>query len=167
MKKLILLPILLFSFDFKQAFKEKKYAQICVYGKKHIQKIKDENVLSLIGLSCAKSDYFIYLPYVINNLKLTKKGRKNSLYFSILFFEKKLLQAYLFDNIDISYYQFPMVNHPISIVYTNIYNKNFTKKNGVIIVKYKDKIYKIYTKGRNFYIDEYKNNKLIKKHWYQ
>ena len=166
---ILILPIFLFSFDIKKEYLAQNYKNVCLYGINNVQAIKkDENLLSLIGLSCVKSDYFIYLPAIINNLKYTKKGRKNSIYFSILFIEKKLLYSYIMDNIDLSIYKLPLINHPISIVFNNIKNKNFTKKNNLIIINYKNIIYKIYKDKENkLYIDIYKNNQLQQRHWYR
>ena len=169
MKKLLLIPIFLFSFDFKQAFKEKKYKEICLYGNKYLYKIKNnEDTLSLVGLSCVKSDYLNYLPFIINHLKFSKKARENSIYFSLIFFDKKLLISYMVDNLDLSYYKLPLIKHPISIVLTNIINKNFTKENNTIIIKDNNKIYKVYkTNDNKVFIDIYENNNLISSHWYR
>jgi len=169
MKFLLLIPIFLFSFNIKNEYLSQNYKDVCLYGIKNFKKIKkDENLLSLIGLSCVKSDYFIYLPAIINNLKYTKAGRDNSVYFSILFVEKKLLYSHILDNTDISYYNFPLIDHPISIVFNNIVNKNFKKENNIIIIKYKNKIYKVYKNNeQKIFIDIYQNNQLISQHWYR
>jgi len=169
MKFLLLIPIFLFSFNIKEQYLTQNYKDVCLYGVKHFTEVKkDENLLSLIGLSCVKSDYFIYLPPIINYLKHTKEARDNSIYFSILFVEKKLLYGYIMDNTDISYYKLPLINHPLSIVFNNIVNKNFIKENGIIIIKYKNIIYKVYRDNENkLFIDEYTNNQLIARHWYR
>jgi len=166
---LLIIPIFIFAFNIKQEYLSQNYKNVCKYGVANINKIKkDENLLSLIGLSCVKSDYFIYLPKIINNLKYTKTGRKNSIFFSILFLEKKLLYSYMKDNINLSYYKFPLINHPISIALNSIINKKFTKKDNQIIIKYKNKIYKIYMNKENkMFIDVYQNNNLIQRHWYR
>ena len=169
MKKLLLIPVFLFSFDFKQAFSEHRYKEICLYGNKHLYKIKNnEDTLSLVGLSCVKSDYLIYLPYIINYLKFSKKARENSIYFSLIFFDKKLLISYMVDNLDLSYYRLPLIDHPISIVLTNIINKNFTKEDDKIIIKNDNKVYKVYkTSDNKVFIDIYENDNLISSHWYR
>jgi len=169
MKILLLIPIFVFGFNFQQEYKKHEFKKICLYGANHFQEIKhNEDTLTLVGLSCVKSDYFIYLPHIINNLKHTKKARLNSIYFSILFIEKKLLISYILDNIDISYYRFPKINHPISIVINHIIKRDFKKDNGKIIIKDKNSLYKIYKNDENkIFIDIYQNNQLISSHWYR
>jgi len=171
MKKILLfiIPFLLFAFDIKKEYLGKNYKLVCKYGTKNFYKFKhNEDLLSLIGMSCVKSDYFIYLPNIINALKYTKQGRNNSLYFSILFLEKKLLYSYMMDNVNLSYYKLPLINHPVSIVITNLIKKKFKKKNDIIIIKDNNNIYKICKdKDMKVYIDIYKNKQLVESHWYR
>ena len=170
MKKLFLIvPLLLFSFDYKKQFQRHNYKKICVYGHNHFQKIRNnEDILSVVGLSCVKEDYFIYLPPIITQLKYSRKSRDNAIYFSLLFFEKKLLISYMIDNLDLSYYRFPIINHPVSIVVSHLIKKDFYKKNGKIIIKVGNKVYKVYkNREKKVFIDVYKNGKFIKSHWYR
>ena len=169
MKKLLLIfPIFIFAFNIKKEYLAHNYESVCKYGMNHLNK-KDENLVSFIGYSCIKSDNLFYLPIIINNLKYTKEGRKNSIYFATLLLEKKLLSSYILDNTNITYFRFPLLDHPISIIITNIINKNYKKENGKIIVNYKDKIYKVYGDINNskVFIDVYQNNNLIETHWYR
>jgi hypothetical protein len=169
MIKWLLIPIFVFGFNFKQQYINQNYKEICKYGVSHFQEIKkNEDTLSLVGFSCVKSDQLLYLPYIINNLKYTKRARANSIYFSVIFLEKKLLIANIIDDLDISYYRFPKINHPISVVLDHIINKEFTKKDGIIIVKNNETTYKIYSNNESkVFIDIYKDNKLISTHWYR
>lgn len=170
MKKIIIfIPFLLMAFNLKQQFLKKHYESVCNFGFAHIKRFKNnENILSLIGLACVKSDNLFRLDFIASKLKNTPLGRKNGVYFSLLFFEKKLLQAYLFDKIDLSYYQLPHINHPISVVLQNILHHNFTKQNNQIIIKSNNLTYKVYTNKQNrYFIDIYKNNTLIQTHWYK
>ena len=169
MKKLLLiLPILLFSFDIKKEYLAQNYQSVCRYGMNHLNK-QNENLVSFVGYACIKSDNLFYLPTIINNLKYTPKGRKNSVYFATLLLEKKLLSSYVLDNVNISYFRFPLLDHPISIVITNIINKNFKKENNTLIIIYKAKTYKVYGNKNNskVFIDIYQNNNLIQSHWYR
>ena len=169
MKKLLLiLPIFIFAFNIKQEYLSQNYENVCKYGILHFQK-HNENFLSLIGYACIKSDNLFYLPAIINNLKYTKDGRKNSIYFATLLLEKKLLSSYILDNTNISYFRFPLLDHPISIVITNIINKNYKKENNTLIIKYKNKTYKVYGNKHSskVFIDIYQNNMLQQSHWYR
>jgi hypothetical protein len=169
MKKLLfLLPVFLFSFDFKHQFLLKNYDKVCKTGIKNLYNIKhSENLLSLIGIACAKSDNILYLPIFAKRLKKTKESRNNAIYFSVLFLQKKLLYAYFMDNIDISYYEFPMTDHPISIVTYFIAKNRFKKENGVINIEYKNKTYKVYKDGTKVFVLVYENGKLKETHWYR
>jgi len=166
---IFLIPLVLFGFDFKKEYLNHNFTKICKYGFSHLNQIKDnEDTLSLVGFSCVKRDYFIFLPAIINYLKSTKKARENSVYFSLLFIEKKLLISYVIDNIDISYYRFPKIDHPISVVINAIINKQFKKKDNVIIINKNNKTYKVYkTDDNKVYIDIYKDNQLQESHWYR
>jgi len=169
MKKLLLiLPIFIFAFNIKQEYFSHNYQSVCKYGMNHFQK-HNENLLSFIGYSCIKSDNLFYLPTIINNLKYTKEGRKNSIYFATLLLEKKLLLSYILDNTDISYFRFPLLDHPISIVITNIINKNYKTENNIFTVNYKNKVYKVYGEKNSskVFINVYQDNNLIETHWYR
>ena len=166
---LFLIPIFLFSFDFKTEYVNHNYNKICKYGMKHIQSIKkNENLLSLVGFSCVKDDSFIYLPTVMVLLKKTKKARENSVYFSILFMEKKLLISKIIDGLDISYYRFPLINHPLSIVVNSLIQENYKENDGKIIIQKSGKKYEVYkTNSDKVFIKVYENNKLKETHWYR
>jgi len=166
---LFLVPIFLFSFDYKKEYSHNNFEKICKYGIKHIQKIRDdENLLTLVGFSCVKADSFIYLPTVVTLLKKTTQARQNSIYFSILYIEKKLLIANIIDGMDISYYKFPYINHPVSIVVNALINNDYKKKNGVVIIKKDDKTYVVYKNDENkVFIQVYKYKKLQETHWYR
>jgi len=164
----IIIPLFLFSFNFKLQFLSKKYVNVCKTGMKYLNQIRDdEELLSLVGVACAKSDYLIYLPTLVNLLKKTEIGRQNGIYFAVLLLQKKLLYSYMMDNIDISYYQIPLTDHPLSVVVTAISNKEFEKNGGKIIIKYNNKIYKVYKNGDKIFIDIYSGDNLIETHWYR
>jgi hypothetical protein len=166
---LFFIPFLIFGFDFKKEYKNGNFTRICRYGYSHFQEIKhNEDILSLVGFACVKRDYFIYLPPIINQLKYSKKSRQNSIYFSLLFFNKKLLQSYMLDNLDLSYYRLPLIEHPLSIVVTKIIDKKFQKDGDVLIIKYKNLTYKVYKNSeQKVFIDIYENNSLKESHWYR
>jgi len=170
MKKLLLIiPLFLFSFVLKKEYQNKNFTRICKYGYTHFNSIKNnEDILSLVGFACVKRDYFIYLPKIINQQKFSKKARENSIYFSLLFFEKKLLQSYILDNLDLSYYRLPLIDHPISIVLTHILNNDFEKQQNSLIIKDNNLTYEVYSNDeKKVFIDIYKNKHFIKSHWYR
>jgi hypothetical protein len=171
MKKLVLILVsisFLFSFDFKKEFLAGNYRKVCKKGmNKYFKGNRDEQFLSLVGLACAKSDSFNLLFGLIKDLRKTKEGRNNALYFANLILQKKLLYTYMFDNIDISYFRTANTDNILSFVVQSISSKKFIKRGKVIIIRDKDFIYKVYRSYDKVFIDEYKNNNLIKRHWYR
>jgi len=144
----------------------KEYNKICSY--KNIFKFRrNEKILSVIGESCVKTDNLYLLPYIIRNLKYTKIGRRNSIYFLIIYNEKKLLYSYLFDNMDINDFNFPYTQNILSDVFMALKNGNYEKKKDFYIIKKDNYIIKMYKKNDRMIIEKYKNNKLIKRHWYR
>ena len=82
-------------------FENKNYEKLCVFS--NILKYKkNEKILSLIGISCVKTNNLYLLPYIIAHLRHTSLGRKNAIYFLVIYNEKRLLYSFLFDNFDIS-----------------------------------------------------------------
>jgi len=172
MKKLILVLIsfsFLFSFDFKNEFLKKNYKEVCDKGmKKYFKGNRDEKFLSLVGVACVKSDSFNPLGYLVKDLKKTKEGRNNALYFANLIFQKKLLYSYMLDGIDISYYKTANTSNILSFVVNSIANKKFSKIDDKILIKDNNFLYKVYLSGDKVFIDKYdKNENLIERHWYR
>lgn len=154
--------------DIVQDYLNKKYAQICSF--KNIKKYaNNEKALSIIGVSCIKVDSLYLLPYIINSLKHTNYGRKNAIYFLTILMEKKLLYSYLFDNISLDSFSFPMTDYILSYIFEAIKYGNYKKVGDLIIIENKDKnlTYNVYKKRDRMYIDEFKNGKLIKRRWYR
>jgi len=146
----------------------KNYHEICSY--KNINKYKkNEKALSIIGVSCIKTDSIYLLPYIINQLKHTDYGRKNAIYFLTIFMEKKLLYSYLYDGISLETFSFPMTDYVLSVIFNAVKNNDFKKTGDLIIIEDKknNKIYNLYKKEDKMYIDEFQNGKLIKRRWYR
>ncbi|WP_456479675.1 hypothetical protein [Nautilia sp.] len=146
----------------------KKYKKICNF--KNIEKFsRNEKALSIVGVSCIKEDSIYLLPYIINKLKKTEYGRKNSIYFLTVYMEKKLLYSYLFDKISLKPFSFPMTDYILSFVFESVKAGNYETENGIIVIfdKKRDVTYRFYKKEDKMYIDEYKNKKLIKRRWYR
>ncbi|WP_456489045.1 hypothetical protein [Caminibacter pacificus] len=162
--------IFLFVFSFLKAdilkdFFEKKYNNLCTY--QNIQKYKDENILSLIGFSCVKLDKIYLLPFITNKLKKTDIGRKNSIYFSTIYLQKKLLMAYFFDNYSLDGFSFPKSDYILSVIFDKIKNHKYEKIGNIYIIDNGDIIYNIFKKEDKIVIDEIKGGKVIKKHWFR
>ncbi len=147
-------------------FMNKKYAKICNFNNIRTY-LKDEKMLSIIGVSCVRSDKLFLLPFIVNKLKKTSYGRKNAIYFITIFMEKKLLYSYLFDDFDISSFSFPKTDYILSIVFDAVKNKKYVRKDNFIIVNDKNISYYIYKKNDKMIIDKFEKDKLIKRYWYR
>jgi len=161
---LLLFPLLLKASIIDDYLKG-NYSQICNIN--NVISTKNEKILSIIGTSCVKSDKLYLLSLIINKLKDTPIGRKNSIYFSIIFTQKKLLYAFLFDNYSLKNFNFPKTDYILSDVFESIKNKKFILKGDIYIINLKNKTIYFYKQGDRMYIDEYKDEKLIKRHWFR
>jgi len=158
----------IFSFlnaDILKDFLNKKYENICTY--QNIINYKDEQILSLIGKSCVNLDRLYLLPYITNKLKKTDIGRKNSVYFSTIYLQKKLLMAYFFDDYSLKGFNFPKSDYVLSVVFDAIQNGNYQRVGNVYMIKEKDKILNVFKKGDKVFVNELKNGKIIKEHWFR
>jgi hypothetical protein len=148
--------------DYKKGF----YENICNLN--NIQKyIKNEKILSLVGISCVRSDRLFLLPLIYRNLKKTKKARINSIYFQTIYMQKRLLYSYFFDNLDLKNFDLPLTDYILSIVFDKIKNKKFKKENGIYIIKLSDKTLKLYKEEDKLILETFKKNKLIKRRWFR
>jgi len=165
----IVLLILIFLFaraDIISDYNNGNYNLVCKMS--NIEKFKkSENLLSIVGISCVKSDKLYVLPYLLNKLKRTKIGRKNSIYFNIIYLQKRLIYSYLFDNLSFEGFNLPDTNYILSHIFVKLKDSDFKKVDGKIVIDYKGEIIKVYKIGDKFFVDEYKNNKLIKRRWYR
>jgi len=168
MRKILffLLGVLILRGDVLKDYLNQNYNRVCKFDT--IEKYKNnEKLLSIIGLACVKKDSLYLLPHIINNLKHTSYGRKNAIYFTTIFMEKKLLYSYLFDGISISAFSFPMTDYVLSYIFKNIKNKTFTKEGNKIVIHDNGFTYKVYKNGDKMIIETYKDSKLIKRQWFR
>jgi len=166
--KILALSIMVLNLkaDLVNDYLNKKYKEICTYS--NIGKYKkNEKALSIIGVSCVKIDSLYLLPYIVNNLKHTPYGRKNSIYFLTIVMEKKLLYSFLFDSLSLEPFSFPMTDYVLSKVFEALKYGNYVKDGDVYVIKDDSKMYKLYKQEDKMFIDEYENGKLIKRRWYR
>ena len=163
--------LLLFGFlsilqsDILSEFKNRNYEYICNFN--NINTLKDEKILSLVGISCVKSDRLYLLPFIIRKLKKTKIGRLNSIYLLTIYMQKKLLYSYFFDKLNLDNFNLPDTDYILSHIFYKIKNNDFKKDGDIYIIKYADEIIKVYTQEDKLIVEEYKNNQLIKRRWFR
>jgi len=177
MKIALILVLATFLYgDFKQdifkLYQDKKYSKVCNLGYKNFTKLKnDEKFISLYAFACLKSDYIDMLSVPITKLKQSKESRANASYFSIILMQKKLLYYAMVDGYDISSLNLPSTDYVLSKAF-DFYIKQNRKKDIYIFNDDKNNriSYKLsLTKKRGIYkivIDEFYDNKFVKKHIY-
>ncbi len=164
MKKILFfIPFFLYA-SVVSDFAKKEYKKICI--SKNI-KTDDQNILSIVGISCVKTDRLYLLPYIINKLKKTKIARVNAIYFSTIILQKKLLYAFIFDGYPIDNFSFPKGSYILSKIFQNIKNGNYKYSNGIYTIPLKNEKIFVYKMGDKMMVDEYKNGKIIKTHWFR
>ncbi|WP_024787673.1 MULTISPECIES: hypothetical protein [unclassified Lebetimonas] len=147
-------------------YKNKNYNKVCSY--KNITKYKkNEKILSIIGDSCVKTNNLYMLPYTINYLIHTSVGRKNAIYFLVIFNEKKLLYSFLFDNFNINSFDFPKTDHVLSVVFNAVKNKQYKKIGDIYLIKNKNLTIKMYKENDKMIIEEYNQKELLKRYWFR
>ena len=179
-KALFILPFLslLLWADLKQnmldLYENKRYEDVCNIGFNNLGKhSKDEDFLLLYAFGCLKSDFIDRLSLPIILLKYTKEARSNSAYFSIILMQKKLLYHALVDGYALDRYKLPTTNYILSKIFDYYASLGKHKSRGVYLFddttnpKLSYKLYLIKkSKPYKMVIEEYDENRLIKKHIY-
>ena len=170
---LIMFYLNLNAYDYNDVigdYKAKKYKELCLKSSIFYKEdAKDENLLSIIGDACAKSDYINPLGYVVKRLISTPEFRKNASYFATLILQKKLIYQFMSDGISLKNLRLPRSDHTLSILFENLAKENYKKQGGTIIIKTKAVTYKVWITDESqkiVYVQEYVGNKKIKTHWY-
>ena len=167
MKKcfLFLIPVLVLA-GIVDDFKLKKYKKICKW--ENIKTYSDnEKILSIIGVSCVRSDRIYVLPSVINRLKKLKSSRLNALYFSTLYMQQKLIYSFLCGDINLKDFSFPKTDYIFSVLFEKLKKGDFSQKGKKYSIKIGLNEFILYIKNDKMVIDEYLNRKLIKRHIYK
>ncbi len=165
--KIFLFLILLFvslKADIINEYQNNEFSKICNF--ENVNTIKNEKLLSIVGISCVKTDNLYLLPYIIAKLKHTKLARQNAIYLNTIYMQKRLLYSHFFDNLSMKGFELPNTDYIISIVFNKIKNKEYKKEGNITIINVKNKILKVYKQQNKLIIDEYINKLLLKRHWY-
>jgi len=152
-------------------YKNKEYLKTCEYGATIFRKF-DNTFASIVGDACAKEDYINVLGDIVKRLNKTKIDRSNASYFATLILEKKLIYQFMNDKIDLSGLSLPKTDHILSRVFEKLAKKQYkivdknSMKIKIIDGDYKYIMWLSPGKLKKVYIDEYKNNELVKRHWF-
>lgn len=134
--------------QFSIYIKKNDYENACRVGNKIIRSNEqDQKLISLIGKACLKCDYIHGLSLAQYKLRETKEARSDAAAFSSIVLQKKLIYQFMYDDIDISTFYLPVVDHPLSHTFVAIRDKKYTKvsdKPKIIKFKLSDKRYKVF-----------------------
>jgi len=154
-------------------YQNQEYKKACKLGfEKFLRFKKNEELVSLYGFVCLKSDYIDRLSIPMTALRSTKEARANASYFSVILMQKKMLYHALIDDYDISGLKLPTTEYILSKVFDlyvqqNDHNKRFYNFQDPDDPK---KSYKLYIRQdkdtKKMVIEEFYDRMFVKQHIY-
>lgn len=112
--------------DFFREYKANNFIRACKIGKKiYSHNERDEKLLSVIGKTCLKADYISTVGTIQSRLRTTKEARVNSVIFSTVVLQKRLIYQFMYDDADITTLALPVFDHPLSHTFVAIRDKNY------------------------------------------
>ena len=148
-----------------------QYQKVCsVWSELIVAQERDENIFTAVGDACAREDSINSLCNVIKYLVSTKEHRESGSYFATLVLQKKLIYQFMLDGISLKELKLPRTDHLLSKVFEQLSAQNYViDEDKNVIIQTPEIIYAIWldeSKPRKMYIDEMKDNKLVKRHWF-
>lgn len=152
-------------------YQNKQYQKVCgLWAELIVANEKDENIFTAVGDACAKEDAINSLCGVIKHLIGTKETRESASYFATLVLQKKLIYQFMLDGINLQDLRLPKTDHVLSRVFDELARGNYTFDNEKkVIINTPSMNYLLWLesqKPQKMNIDEMKDGKLIKRHWY-
>ncbi len=177
MKKAFYVLLLIYSYGFAYSeqqlvadYKNSDFEKVCIDGT--ILNSKNEDILSLVGNACLKIDNINPLGIIIKRLVSTPRYRANASYFATILLQKKLIYQFMNDGINISNMRLPRTANILSVVFENLAKKNYkvleksSKKIEIVLKNRRYILWKTRDKQVKVIIDEYRDGKFFKRHWY-
>lgn len=159
--------------DVLRDYEAKNFDKVCSEGSSfYMKNDKNENVLTAVGDACAKVDAINPLGNIIKNLISTKEYRESGSYFATLVLQKKLIYQFMHDGINLRELRLPRTNHVLSVVFENLaignyeYSENGNRKVQISTSEFDYLLWLSDDEPKKVHIDEYKNGKIVKRHWY-
>ena len=156
--------------DVLRDYEAKNFEKVCNDGAGIVTRNdKNEQVLVAIGDACAKVDSINILGNISKNLISTKEFRESGSYFATLMLQKKLIYQFMHDNINLKELKLPRTNHVLSRVFEQLSKGNYVTVDKRIEIKTPEMSYLLWLSDddpKKVYIDENKDGKLVKRHWY-
>ncbi|MDD3344423.1 MAG: hypothetical protein PHR87_12715 [Sulfurospirillaceae bacterium] len=159
--------------DVLKDYEAGRFEKVCDDGAIfYMRNDKNENILTAIGDACARVDSINPLAAIVKNLISTKEFRESGSYFATLVLQKKLIYQFMNDNINLKELRLPRTNHVLSRVFENLATDNYkVVDEGLrkIEISTPEMDYVLWLSSddpKKVFIDEYKNGKLLQRHWY-
>lgn len=156
--------------DVLRDYDAKKFEKVCNDGAVfYMNNEKNENILTAIGDACSQIDAINPLGYIVKNLVTTKEHRESGSYFATLILQKKLIYQFMHDEINLKELRLPRTNHVLSVVFENLAKGNYEIIEKRVHISTSQMDYLLWLSNdepKKVYIDENKNGKLMKRHWY-
>lgn len=159
---------------FLKDFNAGNYKEVCKNGLNHYYGgRKTEMFVAMVGTACAYVDNINPLGLLQKNLVSSADARETASYFATLLLQKRLIYQFMLDDINVTRLTLPYSNHILSLVFTNLAEKNYK------ILSKKPKMIKIIDGEKNILvsisddtphkilIDVYEGSVLTKRHWFQ
>lgn len=152
-------------------YQNKHYQKVCgLWAELIVADEKDENIFTAVGDACAKEDAISSLCNVIRHLVSTKEHRESASYFATLVLQKKLIYQFMLDGINLQDLRLPKTDHVLSRVFEELARGNYVIENDKkVMIQTGSMKYVLWLenqKPQKMYVDEMKEAKLIKRHWY-
>ncbi len=155
-------------------YKAGKYRSVCNKGMSaYYSGKRDEHLLALTGMACAKIDSINILGSLQRHLVNSPAMRNSATYFSTLLLQKRLIYQFMLDDINITNLQLPKNEHILSTVFEHLSLGDFKRLGGetkMIKITEGEKIIFLSIsddKPVRVLVDEYKGASLLQRHWYQ
>lgn len=155
-------------------FQAKKYGYVCTKGMKLFYSgHKEEMFVSLVASACAQSDNMNPLGLLQAKMVNSTTAREKASEYLALLLQKRLLYQYMIDDIELSEYSFAYSNHILSLIFSHLKSGDFTlvsakpkmikfkEANKMVVISVSD------DEPKRVYVDEYVDDTLKKRHWYQ
>lgn len=159
-----------------QWYNSKQYEKICTseVGQNDYFKYNyDEDFINMYAYSCLQTDMLNRLAIPIIQLRKTKKSRANSLYYSTILYQKKVLYHALLDGFKNLPENLPDTHYVLSKIYNFFIKNRYIKQGNIYIFEDRHNAlkYRLYIKKdddgfKKLVLESIKNGILTKKRLY-
>lgn len=156
--------------DVMKDYEAQNFEKVCSDGAVfYLKNERNEQILTAIGDACARTDAINPLGNITRNLISTKEYRESGSYFATLVLQKKLIYQFMSDNINLKELKLPRTDHVLSRVFEQLSKGNYEIVDNRVEILTPEMNYLLWLSNddpKKVYIDEHKDGKLVRRHWY-